>query len=248
MLPEFLTLPDRRLAYQRLSGHADKPGVLFLGGYASDMAGTKACFLAEYCASRNISFTRFDYSGHGQSSGDFKEGTIGTWFDDSMAVFDRLTEGAQIVIGSSMGGWMGLMLGVKRPQRIKAFIGVAAAPDFTEDLMWEMFSNEQRKQLQRDGLIYDENAPPEERAPITLKLIEEARAHLMLREPITLTCPVRLLQGMQDRDVPWTYAPRIADTILGDDVRVILVKDGDHRLGREQDLDLLRQAVEEFTV
>jgi pimeloyl-ACP methyl ester carboxylesterase len=244
-LHDFLSLTDRRLAYQRLPGRG--PGVVFLGGYASDMTGSKASFLAECCKSNNRAFLRFDYSGHGQSEGDFKNGTIGAWFQDSLAVFDQLTEGPQIVVGSSMGGWLGLMLCMQRPERIKAFIGVAAAPDFTETLMWEMFSDKQREQLRRDGVIYDENAPPEERAPITLRLIEEARQHLMLTAPIPLDCPVRLLQGMQDRDVPWTYASHIADAITGENIRVTLIKDGNHRLSREQDLALLWQAVEEFT-
>lgn len=247
MTPEFLSLPDRRLAYQRLRGRSDKPGVVFLGGYASDMTGTKASFLAEYCADRNLSFLRFDYRGHGQSSGDFKECTIGDWFQDSLAVFEQLTEGPQIIIGSSMGGWMGLMLAMRQPERTKSFIGIAAAPDFTEDLMWEIFSKEQKKKIKQERMIYDETAPPGEQAPVTLRLIEEARGHLILREPIPLLCPIRLLQGMEDRDVPWTYAPRIADTVQSKDARIVLIKDGDHRLSRTQDLTLLREAVEEFT-
>jgi len=246
MTPNFLTLPDRRLAYQRQHGRADRPGVIFLGGYASDMTGTKASFLADCCAAGNISFLRFDYRGHGQSSSEFKEGTIGAWFDDSLAIFDQLTEGPQIIVGSSMGGWMALMLAMQRPERVAALIGVAAAPDFTEDLMWEMFSPQQREQLKHDGLIYDETAPPEERAPVTLRLIEEARQHLILREPIALKCPVRLLQGMEDRDVPWTHAPRVADTISYHDVRITLIKDGDHRLSREPDMALLWQSISEF--
>ena len=246
MTPEFLSLPDRRLAYQRQVGENDQLGVIFLGGFASDMTGTKASFLAEYCASRNISFLRFDYRGHGLSDGDFKEGTIGAWFEDSLAVFDQLTKGKQIIVGSSMGGWMGLMLAKQRSERSKAFVGIAAAPDFTEDLMWDMFSKEQKKQIKRDGFIFDENAPPDERAPITMKLIQDGRKHLLLREHLSLECSIRLLQGMEDREVPWTYAPRIADTITSKDIRVSLIKDGDHRLSRPQDLALLRQTIEEF--
>lgn len=246
MTPEYLTLADRRLAFQRQVGDARKPGLIFLGGFASDMTGTKASFLAETCASRNLSFLRFDYRGHGQSSGDFKDGTIGAWFEDTLTAFDQLTTGPQIVIGSSMGGWLGLMLAMQRPARLASFIGVAAAPDFTEDLMWDLLSKEQKKQLKSDGFIYDETAPPEERAPLTLKLIEEGRQHLILRDIIPLQVPVRLLQGMEDREVPWTYASRIADTLESRDVRVHLIKDGDHRLSRPQDLALLWQTVEEF--
>jgi len=248
MTPEFLTLADCRLAFQRQHGGKGRPGVIFLGGYASDMTGTKASFLADCCAAVHQSFLRFDYSGHGASSGDFKDGTIGTWFGDAVAVFDQLTEGSQILVGSSMGGWIGLMLAVRRPERVKAFIGIAAAPDFTEDLMWAQFSPEQRERLRCDGFITDENAPPDERAPITLRLIEEARQHLMLRAKIPLQCPVRLLQGMDDRDVPSTYAPRIAEAIAHTDVRITLIKGGDHRLSREQDLELLRETVEEFAI
>jgi pimeloyl-ACP methyl ester carboxylesterase len=247
MNPDFLILPDRRLAYQRQRGASGKPGIIFMGGFASDMTGTKAGFLSDCCKNDDVPFLRFDYRGHGQSSEDFKNGTIGQWFEDALTIFDQLTEGPQIVIGSSMGGWMALMVALKRPERVKALIGIAAAPDFTEDLMWDLFSKEQRKQLLKDGVIYDENAPSDERVPITLRLIEEARQHLVLKEPLSLNCPVRLLQGMQDRDVPWTYASKVADTIVGDDVRITLIKDGDHRLSREQDLALLWQAVGEFT-
>ena len=137
MSVEFLTLADCRLAYQRQVTDKSKPGIIFLGGYASDMQGTKAVFLSERCAEHSISFTRFDYRGCGQSPGSFTDGTIGAWLEDSLAVFDRLTQGMQIIIGSSMGGWLGLLLAKARPERVKALIGVAAAPDFTEDLVWE---------------------------------------------------------------------------------------------------------------
>ena len=241
MVPDFLTLADRRLAYQRQVGDPTRPGIVFLGGYASDMTGSKASFLSQHCARKNISFLRFDYRGHGQSGGDFKDGTIGSWAEDAEIVFDQLTTGPQIVIGSSMGGWIGLMLATKKLQRIKAFIGIAAAPDFTEDLMWSTFSPTQREQLKRAGFIYEDNAPRDERVPVTLKLIEEARQHLMLRGPINLQCPVRLLQGMEDRDVPWEHALRIAKAVAHPDVRVTFIKDGDHRLSREQDLHLLAE-------
>lgn len=240
MTPDFLTLPDRRLAYQRGSGDAQAPSIVFLGGYASDMTGTKASFLAERCAATHYRFLRFDYRGHGQSSGDFKDGAIGDWFEDVQAVVGQLTDGPQIVIGSSMGGWMGLMLAVQQPQRVKAFIGVAAAPDFTEDLMWAQLSADQRARLVHDGVIYDEG-----HAPVTLRLIEEGRQHLMLHQKMSLKCPVRLLQGLADADVPWQHAVRIADAIDHSDVRVTLVKDGDHRLSQPQDLDLLWQTVQE---
>lgn len=240
MTPQFLTLPDGRLAYQRLVGEKNSPGIVFLGGFASDMTGTKATYLAERCAAAKISFLRFDYRGNGQSSGDFKDYTIGSWFADTCAVLDQLTEGPQIIVGSSMGGWLGLKLTLQRPERVKALIGIAAAPDFTEDLLWAQLKPEQRSAVERDGFIHDGHAP------ITLKLIEEARQHLLLRAKINVTCPVRLLQGMKDDAVPWQHALRISENITHGDVQANLIKDGDHRLSRDQDLEVLWRTVEEF--
>lgn len=246
MTPDFLTLPDRRLAYQRLLGKKTAPSVIFLGGYASDMTGTKASFLAERCLAAKYNFLRFDYSGHGQSSGDFKEGTIKSWFDDTCAVFDHLTEGPQIVVGSSMGGWLGLLLAREKPGRLKSFIGIAAAPDFTEDLMWLKLTPQQRERLERDGVMYDESAPSDHQSPITLKLIEDARQYLLLRSVIHLDCPVRLLQGLHDMEVPWQHTLRIIENVSTDDARAVFIKDGDHRLSRLPDLKLLWQTIEEF--
>ncbi|HEU0117656.1 MAG TPA: alpha/beta fold hydrolase, partial [Alphaproteobacteria bacterium] len=173
-------------------------------------------------------------------------GTIGLWFEDTLQAIDQLTEGPQIIVGSSMGGWLGLLLAVQRPERVKALIGIAAAPDFTEDLMWLKMSSEQRARLERDGTMLDETAPPGEQAPITLKLIEEGRKHLLLRKVIPAQCPVRLLQGLNDRDVPWQHALRITENIAHEDVRAVFVKNGDHRLSRPEDLDLLWRTVGEF--
>jgi pimeloyl-ACP methyl ester carboxylesterase len=246
MAPTFLKLPDRRLAYQRLNEHARGSGVIFLGGYASDMTGTKAQFLAERCAKAGYPYLRFDYSGHGQSSGAFKDGTIGTWFDDVCEVIDQLTSGPQIVVGSSMGGWMALMLAMKKPERIKALIGVAAAPDFTEDLMWMRFTSDQRAQLERDGVIFEHDPPPDQSAPVTLHLIQEARQHLILQRAIAIHCPVHLLQGLNDSDVPWQHAMRIVEALTHNNVKLTLIKHGDHRLSRSQDLDFLWRCIEGF--
>jgi len=241
--PDFLDLPDRRLAYHKQPGRAGSPGIVFLGGYASDMTGTKASFLAERCAEAGYPYLRFDYRGHGQSGGAFRDGTIGGWFEDTCAAFDRLTEGPQMLIGSSMGGWLGLMLARERPQRVKAFVGIAAAPDFTEDLMWLRMTPDQQAELKNRGEIPDPTAPPDMQAPITLRLIEEARQHLMLRMKINIVCPVHLLQGLHDEEVPWQHTLRIIENIAHDNVRATLVKDGDHRLSRPQDLDLMWEAV-----
>jgi pimeloyl-ACP methyl ester carboxylesterase len=246
MTPETLTLPDRNLSYQRQSGHIDRPGIVFLGGYASDMTGTKASFLSERCREANLSFLRFDYRGNGGSSGDFRDGTIGRWRDDAEAVLETLTTGPQILIGSSMGGWIALLLARDRPERVKALIGIAAAPDFTEDLMWLKLSPDQKQLLQQDGFIYEDDAPPDHRVPLTLQLIEEGRQHLLLRAVIPVTMPVRLLQGLDDREVPWQHALRITENLASDDIRLTLVKNGDHRLSRPEDLELLWQNVLEL--
>jgi len=244
--PDFLTLPDRRLAYQLQRGSPGWPGVIFLSGYASDMAGTKAQFLAECCAEANLSYLRFDYRGHGRSSGDFKDGTIGAWLDDTLTVFDQLTEGPQIIIGSSMGGWIALLLALKRPERAKALIGIAAGPDFTEELLVPGMTTEQQKQLETEGFTTFHAPPPAEPLLVTKKLIEEARNHLLLRHTLSVTCPIRLLQGMQDDDVPWQHVLHIARVVPHGDVRVTLVKDGGHRLSRPQDLQTLWQMIKEF--
>jgi len=242
---EFLTLPDRKLAYQRLRG-CGGIGIVFLGGYASDMTGTKAGFLAEKAAESGFPYLRFDYRGHGQSGGDFRDGTIGAWFEDAREALDRLTEGPQVLVGSSMGGWIGLMLARARPERVKAFVGIAAAPDFTEDLMWLRLSAEQKEQLTRTGEILDPTAPPEAQLPVALKLIEEGRNHLLLRAPIKIACAVHLLQGLHDEEVPWQHAIRITENIAHDNVRITFIKDGDHRLSRASDLEFLWRVVEEM--
>ncbi len=247
----FLTLPDRRLAYQQCRGAVDKnskkaPGILFLGGFASDMTGSKAKFLNQECRTANRGYLRFDYRGHGQSSGRFEDGTIGDWFDDALTVFDRLTEGPQLVIGSSMGGWIGLLLARARPERVAGFIGIAAAPDFTEELIVPTLTPVQREQLESEGAIYDDEAPPDRRAPMTKKLIDEARGRLVLREPLVLRGPAHLLQGQMDRDVPWQHALKIAERLTAPSVRVTLIKDGDHSLSRPEDLSLLWQVIQGF--
>jgi len=225
-----------RLAYARLAGAA--PGVVFLGGFRSDMGGTKALFLRDWCAARGRAFLRLDYSGHGASGGAFEDGTIGRWTEDAALLIDRLTEGPQLLVGSSMGGWIALLLARRMPGRIAALLGIAAAPDFTERLMLATMSADQRATLARDGvvLIPSDYGEP---YPITRALIEEGRAHLLLDSPIPFQGKVRLLQGMADPDVPWRHALAIAERLTTADVVLTLIKDGDHRLSRPQDLALL---------
>lgn len=245
MIPDFYTIADRRLAYQRRIGRLEGAGIIFLGGFASDMTGTKAGFLAERCAVAEVSFMRFDYRGHGQSSGVFAEHVLSDWIDDAEHILSLCVEGGQkqILVGSSMGGWIALALAKRVPEHVAAIVGIAAAPDFTEDLMWQAMTPQQKEQILRDGLLPDENATPEHNAPITLRLIEDGRSNLLLREPLRLHCPVRLLQGMRDADVPWQHALKIASHIARDDVIITLIKDGDHRLSRPQDLETLWQTV-----
>ncbi|MBV9251503.1 MAG: alpha/beta hydrolase, partial [Acetobacteraceae bacterium] len=208
---------------------------MFLPGFRSDMNGDKATNVAAFCAERGHAILRFDYSGHGASGGRFENGTIGRWAADTLAAIDRLTEGKLVLVGSSMGGWIALLTALVRPERVAALVGIAAAPDFTEALMWNAMSFEERTKLMRDGVMH---VPSQygEPTPITRALIEDGRKHLLLPLPIALNCPVRLLHGQADPDVPWEMALRIAEQVTSADVQVVLVKDGDHRLSRPRDL------------
>ncbi len=232
---------DGRLAWARLPGRG--PGVVFLPGYRSDMQGSKALALRDHCAARGQAFLRLDYSGHGESAGRFEDGTIGQWAADALAVFDALTTGPQILVGSSMGGWIGLLLARGRRDRLAGFIGLAPAPDFTETLMWPAFSAEQKDAVMRDGVIH---LPSQygEPTPVTRALIEDGRNQFVLGDPLDLPCPVRILQGMADPDVPWRHALRLVDALTGGDVRLHLIKDGDHRLSRPEDLRLLTETLD----
>jgi pimeloyl-ACP methyl ester carboxylesterase len=224
------------LAWARQDGKS--PTVVFLSGFHSDMTGEKATALAAFCAERGQAMLRFDYSGHGTSSGRFEDGTISRWTDDALAMIDRQTDGPLILVGSSMGGWIALLAALVRPGRVAALVGIAAAPDFTEALMWPAMTLEQRDTLERDGVVHRPSQYGEP-TPITRALIEDGRARLVLTGRIQLDCPVRLLHGQNDPDVPWRMALRIAERVSSNDVQVILVKDGDHRLSRPQDLSLL---------
>jgi pimeloyl-ACP methyl ester carboxylesterase len=232
------------IAYHSTPGKS--PGVMFCGGFMSDMTGGKAMALEAFCRARGQGFVRFDYAGHGQSSGRFEEGTIGAWTKDALAVFDQVAQGPQIIVGSSMGGWIALNLALARPDRIAALVGIAAAPDFTEDLIWRDLPPEAQMMLETDGVIYERSEYDDKPYPITMDLIHEARGHLRLRGDIAIDRPVRLLHGMLDPDVPWKRSLMLAEKLRCPDVRVILVKDGDHRLSRDEDLALLTRTVAEL--
>ncbi len=218
-----------------------------MGGFRSDMNGTKASALAVHCRAKGQPFLRFDYFGHGASSGDFRQGTIGRWLADALAVLDRLTEGPQILIGSSMGGWIALLAALARPERVAALIGIAAAPDFTEDLIWNRLGPEQRKQLAAEGELLHPSAYEEGPIPFTRELIEEGKNHLLLRGPIGIGCPVHLLHGMEDPDVPYETSLRLSRCLPAGEVVVELIEDGDHRLSREQDLARLMTSLNDLT-
>ena len=243
--PSYLEKTDgARIAYHRLAGRS--PGIIFFGGFASDMTGTKAMAIESYARNRGQAFLRFDYQGHGQSSGEFSDGTIGTWLSDSLSVLDAQTEGPQILIGSSMGGWLTLLIALKRPERIKALIGIASAPDFTEDLMWDKFDELTKYALLKEGIYYEPTEYDEQPYTITLPLIEDGRTHLVLRDRLGINVPIRLLHGMSDSDVPYEVSLKLAEHVVSDDVEVILIKDGDHRLSTSKDLMILTTQIEKL--
>lgn len=237
---EFVTRPDGlKLAYRRQAGAG--PGVVFLGGFNSDMTGSKAEDLAAFCAGQGRAFLRFDYSGHGASEGRFQDGTIGQWLDDATLMLDRLTEGPQVLVGSSMGGWLSLLLALRRPARVRGLVLIAAAPDFVLRIE-EALSPAARAEMDRTG-VWLRPSQYGDPYPIARRLLEEGKHHLLLHAPIPLRIPVRLLHGQRDPDVPWQLSLTIAEKLAGDDVQVLLVKDGDHRLSTPRDLALLRAAV-----
>ena len=231
------------IAYLARDGKA--PGVLWLGGFKSDMAGTKAEALDAWAARRGRAYTRFDYFGHGHSSGDFAQGTISRWRDDAAAVLDML-RGPQILVGSSMGGWIALLLARARPGRVAGLLLIAPAPDFTEALMWEQMPPDVRQTILEKGEWQRPSTYGEAPYPITRTLIEDGRKNLLLGGPIPVSCPVRILQGMQDPDVPWQHTMKLMDHLPGNLV-LTLVKEGDHRLSTAADLTRMEAALEALT-
>lgn len=235
---------EASIAYRRRPGKS--PTVVFLGGFKSDMSGSKASAVDAYCHARGQAFLRFDYQGHGESGGQFEEGTIGLWTADALAVIDHLTEGPVVLVGSSMGGWIMLNVALARPDRVQALIGIAAAPDFTEDLIWQQMEEPARMVLETEGVIYETSDYGDDPYAITKALIDDGRKHLLLRGEIPFSGPVRLLHGQRDPDVPWQRSLTLAEKLTSADVRCVFVKDGDHRLAREQDLALLTTTLAEL--
>jgi len=238
----------RRIAVRARAGAG--PGLFWLGGFNSDMKGTKAQALDSWAAERGRACLRFDYSGHGESGGKFVDGTIGRWLEDSVAVFTQFCRGPQVVVGSSMGGWMALLLAREIAKRamdasLAGLVLIAPAPDFTEELMWKGFSPEISREIEHKG-VWLRPSEYGEPYPITRRLIEEGRDHLMPGSAIEVGCPVRILQGAQDPDVPWQHAFALAHRLPSDDVVLTMIQDGDHRLSRPQDIARIIAAVAEL--
>ncbi|MGO9700111.1 MAG: alpha/beta hydrolase [Xanthobacteraceae bacterium] len=249
---EIGTADERRsIAVRERSGQS--PGLFWLSGYKSDMRGSKAEALAHWAEQAGRACIRFDYSGHGESGGEFTDGTIGRWLGDALGVFDACCRGPQVFVGSSMGGWLALLLVRALRQRLQAgpasvagLVLIAPAVDFTEELMWKRFTPDIKRELEENGVW----ARPSEYSPepylVTRRLIEEGRNHLLLGGMIETGCPVRILQGVEDPDVPWRHAVELVSRLASDDVVLTLVKDGDHRLSRPEDIERLIRAVAEF--
>lgn len=247
MKTEFLTnLDGTTIAYQKIPGQL--PGIVFLGGLMSDLTGTKASFLADYCKQSGRAYLRFDYFGHGNSSGQFQHGTIGRWKQNALTVVDELTEGPQILVGSSMGGWLMILVAKERTERIAGLIGIASAPDFTQSII-ESLDLDQKKALEVQGFYYLSMAGGERSVyPIIKTTIDEGFNHHILGGPIAIHCPVRLMHGLQDEYVPWQQSLRLMERLESKNIELTLIKEGDHRLTREEDLKLLARTIEEMIV
>jgi pimeloyl-ACP methyl ester carboxylesterase len=240
MTTSYFTSPEgRRLAYRASAPTRSPLTYVWLSGFKSDMSGTKVTELEAWAAEAGHGFLAFDYSGHGQSEGAFEDGTISAWRADALAAIDAHSTGPIVLVGSSMGGWMALLAAIARPARVAGLVLIAPAPDFTEKLMWPEFSAEAQAEIMNQGFTL-RPSDYDEPYTITRALIEDGRTWQILDAPIELDIPVRILQGMQDADVPWKHAERLVETITSEDIVFTLIKDGDHRLSRAQDIARLK--------
>lgn len=237
-----------RLAYSHTPGTVtERPALMFLGGYRSDMTGTKALYLEGQCRARGQEFVRFDYSGHGASDGTFADGTIGIWTSDARAILDHALQSRDVILaGSSMGGWIALLLGLSCPERIAGIVGISAAPDFTRT-MHHTLNDAQRHELEKTGRTHLPGDYSPEPYLVTKALLEDGEAHCLLDRIHDFSMPVRLIQGMKDADVPWQTAYRIKNVLKNADVKVLLIETGDHRLSRSEDLALINTQVREIS-
>ncbi len=243
MIEELGTIegPNGRLAFRRIEGSG--PTVVWFGGFKSDMTGTKAEALAAWAAGARRALLRFDYSGHGASEGRFEDGNISSWLSDALTAIDALTKGPLILVGSSMGGWIAALVALRRKERLSGAVFIAPAPDFTETLIWNQMTGPERDEVMQKGRLVEHSPYSAEPTIITRALIEDGRQHLILGGQIEITCPVRILQGMADPDVPWKHAVKFAERLLSDDLEITLLKSGDHRLSKPEEIAKIIDAV-----
>jgi pimeloyl-ACP methyl ester carboxylesterase len=252
--PQFLDVGEptdsRRIAFRRRApAPSAGSGLVWLGGFKSDMESTKALAIDDFARERGRAFLRFDYSGHGVTGGDFEQGTIGRWLEESLAAFRALTEGPQVVVGSSMGGWLALLLARELSRageiaRLAGMVLIAPAVDFTQALLWPRLPEEARRAIEEDGRWARPSGYADEPFVFTRALIEDGRRHLLLGTIVRSHCPVRILQGMRDEDVPYRHAVTLIEHMPDDDVALTLIRDAGHRLSRPQDLALLIRAID----
>lgn len=244
--------PARMLSHkdgERIAHYIDGDGdveVLWCGGFSSDMTGEKATTIAQWGIKRGRRIVRFDYFGHGQSSGKFSEGTIGRWKEDAALVQEKLVRGRHVIVGSSMGGWISMMLALERPERVAGLLLLAPAPNFTERLLWNGFSDEEKRQCREQGFLNLGDPEDEEEYLVTYRQIEEARAHLLPEDALPIRCPVRIIHGMGDDVVPWRHSLEIVEQVESHNVAITLPKESDHRLSSPDDLLLIQQGLEEL--
>ncbi len=238
----FIDGPSGRIAFRRIAGAG--PVLVWLGGFKSDMTGTKAERLAGWALKAGHAFLRFDYSGHGASAGRFEDGTISAWLNDALAAIDTLTAGPAVLVGSSMGGWIAMLAALARRERIAGLVLIAPAADFTEELIWNEMTGEERDTVLRDGRIVEPSPYGDPPSIITRALIEDGRKHLLLGGAIALHAPVRIIQGMADAEVPWRHALKVAECLQTDDLTMTLIKSGDHRLSKPHELEAIIAAIE----
>ena len=246
-MPDFITTPDNyQIAYHHLAGSL--PTIIFLPGFFSNMQGTKATFFEEQCRKRGQAYVRFDYRGHGASDGRFEDGTITDWLTDVLLVVDRVAEKPVLAVGSSMGGWLAVLTALKRPKQIRGLVGIASSPDFTKSIYEERLNDEQRDLMDRQGYIISPSEYREEPIKITKKLLDSGNQHLLLnRDSLDLDIPVCLVHGRMDEDVPWQKSRQLYEKIREDHCDLILVPDGEHRLSRSQDLELLDECIQKVS-
>ena len=235
-----------KIAYNRVSGK--NPGVVFLCGHGSDQEGSKALFIESWAKNHGQAFLRFDYSGHGKSDGLLLETNISDWTQDAITVLDNLTEGPQILVGSSLGGWIMLNVALERPDRVAALVGIAAAPDFTEDLIWQPLDASSQSAFKADGQIAVENPYADDPVIYPYHLIKDGRKHLRLRGPLSITQPVRLLHGINDTEVPWQTAVALTNSLQSDDVLLHFDKTATHRFSEPPQLQSIKAMLEQLII